>query len=358
MRTSSIVMIATLFLGTVFSAGTTSRKESMPRTWKGRNLNTKNGADSLTITSVSNTTNPRTVSTWTISSARGGDLRIRSTYSATNTSDASKETERSSMMTRLSAIVEYLDSNGNNQFDSGEGIQIYRIGLGSNRTGVIPRAPIAGQGIDWTRTYTPASTEDGINTFSAKTVDGVFEASVKFSSVKKTIDGAIVPPTAIKFNVLINLPATWYNDTTGKSRIALLASVLSANGVVSRAVDASVATATITKSVAAGENLMAWADVITADGKEVPVLSSNVVTRANMSADLVANAQNGNAAVDRAGEGESFVIFSFDAVQPKSLVWDPTIGLDASLDSTTSSASSAAASAVILALAFIVAAMM
>jgi hypothetical protein len=328
------------------SSGPASKTDNNPgsfqRSWKPRQVSTSQSGATMTVVSVSNTTNPRTFSTWTISTSRGGDLRIRSTYATKNMTNSSAEVvEKSSMMTRFSAIVEFVDLNGNNQFDNGEALQVYRLGLGTARASVFPTGPVVtGQGIDWVRSFVPAPTDDGVNTFSAKTSDGVFEVSVKYSSVPKNIGGAIVPPTAIKFDVGINLPARWYNDTTGKSRIALLASVQSVYGFASRPVDASVQTASITKSLAVGDNSMAWSDVILADGVNVNVLSSGAIPRTNVSDQLAAtNVQAGNADVDRPGEGLSFVVFSFNATQPKALLWDPTVGVDPTIDSAPSDAS-------------------
>jgi len=351
-----VAIISALFVASTFgasSASTASGSASSKPAWKKRSIKVIEGPKATRLISTYKNTTAGTASElrFVITALPNQDIRIRSTY--VDIDKAAAEKTGVSFRIRFVALVEYLDANKDGLFTKGEKVSVYALGVNSKATAT------AG----WTigKVVVPADTASGIYTLNAKTNDDVFAIDFAMSGGSQTAAGAVVPPTQAKFNVTItNFP---YTSADAAVRLALVARVESAAVAVDKNVDASTGSATVTRQVSVGGGgSFAWSDKVTVFGPSdttgtVYAVTPSPLMPSTADADsAVTQDTSGSDDTDVAGEKPNFVVFNFQASKPFKIVWDPTVGADASIDQepmTTSPASSLAVSVAIAAIAAI-----
>ncbi|CAG8515985.1 7226_t:CDS:2 [Paraglomus brasilianum] len=138
--------------------------------------------------------------------------------------------------------------------------------------------------------------------------------SLYATETQKSINGATLLPSDVKYSLAFsNFPYKYQN-----SKIAIAHMVFSASGS-KKSFNSDDAQITVSSNTT-GVGRLQWAKTITADGKDVGISAeTNVLWKA------APQFTNGDPTDDDAIASEEVetVVFKFDAVQPKSVVWDP-----------------------------------
>lgn len=237
------------------------------------------------------------------------------------------------------SLVEYTDLDNSKSYTDGDSIaSVYRIGkdrkVGSAIIAVPPTT------IDFWAYQSASSdtTTNGVSmsmrAFSFSSNDDVFTLKFNFMNVLHTNDRdeILATPTQTKFDVLVQGYPYQGKDT----RLALVMRMESKTTAVIKDADEALLSKTVTKQVTYGADAsLSWSNEFTSYSDGVPstkaVLSSTMIPPAKASAKISAD-EGATDSSSRSGEAAELLVFSFDAIQPSRIEWDPTMGTSATVD--------------------------
>ncbi len=201
-------------------------------------------------------------------------------------------------------IIEYLDVNTTgNGYQDGEELSVYEIG----ESGWKPLG------------YTTETVDNvDIHVFTATTDDLVFKVVLRIAGAFLDLENFTLTPNAVKIDVEINN----YAYTSNASSLALMTKVKAEleqeieeesseeeEGLTTNEQEISLDTSDF-------EGFFSWKETALADGQEIQVLNSQLADGSQDEDDLL--------------EGESCmkIYFSFIAVTPVNIYWDPKVGVN------------------------------
>eukprot|EP00162_Nutomonas_longa_P014061 comp21816_c0_seq1/m.49103 comp21816_c0_seq1/g.49103 ORF comp21816_c0_seq1/g.49103 comp21816_c0_seq1/m.49103 type:complete len:262 (-) comp21816_c0_seq1:112-897(-) len=254
---------------------------------------------------------------------------------------------------RFLSLIEFTDTDNDKMFTRGTDTVVSSYRIGRETSGLW-------QVSDWT---VPTDTATGVYSASVSTPDNVFKVQLAASASEQTLDdGTIVPPTQIKWSGVIKYPFKQTN-----TRLAFVARIDNVARGVQTSVADGVKSKTVTRQINFGsKSSFAWADTVTVADAAGAKTTANVLvsplifntTSSSLSSDPVTGDDKPDADPDTDSTGEipTIVVFNFDAVNPVTVTWDPTIGADPSLDTETTVSGSSASSVIVSAFALVFAA--
>ncbi len=169
-------------------------------------------------------------------------------------------------------------------------------------------------------TWSPLSTvvdQYGTYTITASTSDNVFTLVIHVASQIVKKDNVTITPNALKIDVKINNYA--YKGTQTSLALGTKIKTTATQRVENSSYDEENHFASNEKELnmtqAGVSGFFSWANWVYADGKNASVLTSKFQNISSEEHDL------------SVGEHASRVFFSFNAIQPKKVFWDPKIGV-------------------------------
>jgi len=170
-----------------------------------------------------------------------------------------------------------------------------------------------------------------VQSFECASLDGVFALIGHISGAAFGSAAGVVTPLSIKFEVAIN--STSFKYLLSNSQLALTASLIAdANvhmideaGVDISAVGGMHARSVVLNAATGPSGFLSWTPAASVNGgaESAPVVASPLVADPNV-------------AVQVAGQQSRLLTYAFQSTQPKSIVWDPMIGLEGDSSNTSS----------------------
>ena len=176
--------------------------------------------------------------------------------------------------------------------------------------------------VDWNPIAYTTEDNNGVTTHiaSATTADGVFTLILRISTGFTNINNTIVTPNAIKIDIVINGFDYQGNDTYLSLQTDI--KTQSETSVSQHSDDEKNGFATNEEQVSVGSGstngFFSWVKTAKADGVMVNIIPSNLtkVSSGEEDGDL------------ESGEQQKIMYFTFDAVTPQRIDWDPKVGVD------------------------------
>lgn len=166
-----------------------------------------------------------------------------------------------------------------------------------------------------------------VRNFKGQTSNGLFQVIVHLSgggngerNGKFRLNGRDVPPTAIKFDIVIDPQGAGYNWKCGNNTSSRLALILKAKSGSRVAQGVSEALKFGGDSSATPLGFFSWATTATVAGSStpVPIIFGSFQQQAPTDTDADNDLSS--------GEASYRAVFSFDVARPSKLTWDPELG--------------------------------
>jgi hypothetical protein len=215
---------------------------------------------------------------------------------------------------KIRGVVEYVETNGQ------EGYQ----------EGADTRGTVWGfRDADWTFRTLPdtMSGSDTVKHFEGRSADGFFVLTGHISGGAFTTAGQMVNPVATKFDIAINPAAGGFAYTLAGSKLALIGWVMSSNQIKVKEVNtdgsetstpSSNAKEVLFGPDASPEAFFSWAT--SASGNTTSGIAPCAIIASPLRDDL-------NETKENSDDNNKKTSHAFNCVQPRSLVWDPMVGL-------------------------------
>jgi hypothetical protein len=173
----------------------------------------------------------------------------------------------------------------------------------------------------WDPVVYSQTTDNGVTIYEAavSTADGVFTLRMYLAGSFAQVNGSSLTPNALKIDVEVHN----YQYVSNSSYLSLETDIKSQSqseyhekeDTVEEQAGFSSNEAEVSIGSSNSTGYFSWVETATADGSNVPVVYSGIITDGNQDDD------------DIESENKGTVYFTFDAQAPKDLIWDPKVGV-------------------------------